>query len=103
MLLCSLLFFQVYALYFILKFNCNEFDKKPVFEGIRNWLNFRLRSFLCKGTLRQNVQAAVSYKLVSYIRDNRNMQQFLSARTSFTINKKFRAHEASERVDQSGL
>ena len=34
-----------------LKFNCNEFDEKPIFEGIRNWLNFRLRSFLCKGTL----------------------------------------------------
>ena len=32
------------------------------------------------------VQAAVSYsKLVSYMRDNRNMQQFLSARTSATI------------------
>ena len=43
--------FKVYADYFILKFNCNEFDEKQIFEVIRNWLNFRLRSFLCQGTL----------------------------------------------------
>ena len=43
--------FKVYADYFILKFNCNEFDEKQIFEVIRNWLNFWLRSFLCQGTL----------------------------------------------------
>ena len=44
--------FKVYAhYYFILKFNCNEFDEKPVFEVIRNWSIFRLRSFVCQGTL----------------------------------------------------
>ena len=43
--------FQLYAHYFMLKFNCNEFDEKPIFEVIRNWLNFRPRSFLCQGTL----------------------------------------------------
>ena len=54
--------FQVYAHYFILKFNCNEF------EVIRNWLNFRLRSFLCQGTLvKKKIQAVVSYKLVCYM------------------------------------
>ena len=30
---------------------------------IRNWINFRLRSFLHQGALWQNIQAAVSYKL----------------------------------------
>ena len=43
--------FQVYTHYFILKFNCNEFDEKPISEVIRNWLNFSLRSFLCQVTL----------------------------------------------------
>ena len=43
--------FKVYADYLILKFNCNEFDEKQIFEVIRNWLNFRLRSFICQGTL----------------------------------------------------
>ena len=43
--------FKVNAHYFILKFNCNEFDEKPIFEVKRNWFNFRLRSFLCQGTL----------------------------------------------------
>ena len=42
--------FKVYADYFILKFNCNEFDERQIFEVIRNWLNLRLRSFLCQGT-----------------------------------------------------
>ena len=42
---------QVYAHYLMLKFDCNEFDEKPIFEVIRSWLNFRLRSFLCQGTL----------------------------------------------------
>ena len=36
-------------------------------DAIRNWINFRLRSFLYQGTLWQNIQAAVSYKLVSYM------------------------------------
>ena len=43
--------FQVYVNYFILKSNYNEFDEKPFFEVTRNWLNFRLRSFLYQGTL----------------------------------------------------
>ena len=60
--------FKVYADYFILKFNCNEFDEKQIFEVIRNWLNFRLRSCLCQGTLITKIQAAVSYKLVFYMR-----------------------------------
>ena len=59
--------FKVYAHYFKVKFNCNEFDEKPIFEVIRNWLNFRLRSFLCQGTLITKIQAAVSYKLVFYM------------------------------------
>ena len=37
--------FQVYVNYFILKFNYNEFDERPLFEAIRNLLNFRLRNF----------------------------------------------------------
>ena len=57
--------FQVYVNYFILKSNYNEFDKKPFFEVTRD---FRLRSFLYQGTLWQKIQAAVSYKLVSYMR-----------------------------------
>ena len=61
MLLCSL--FQVYINYFISKFNYNESDGKPFFDVIRNWINFRLRSFLYQGTLWQNIQAAVSYML----------------------------------------
>ena len=60
--------FQVYVDYFILKSNYNEFDEKPFFEVTSNWLNFRLKSFLYQGTLRQKIQAAVSYKLVSYMR-----------------------------------
>ena len=47
--------FSVYVNYFI-------FDEKPFFAVIRNWINFRLRSFLYQGTLRQKIQAAVSYK-----------------------------------------
>ena len=43
--------FQVYVNYFILKSNYNEFDEKPFFEVTRNWLNFRLRSFLYQGSL----------------------------------------------------
>ena len=43
--------FQVYAHYLMLKFDCNESDEKPIFEVIRSWFNFRLRSFLCQGTL----------------------------------------------------
>ena len=39
-------------------------DEKPFFEVIRNWINFRLRSFLYQGTLWQTFQAAISYKLV---------------------------------------
>ena len=42
--------------------------KRHFFEVIRNWINFRLRSFLYKGTLWQKIQVAVSYKLVSYMR-----------------------------------
>ena len=60
--------FQVYVNYFILKFNSNEFDEKTFFEVIRNWINFRLRSFLYRGTLWQKIQASVFYKLVSYMR-----------------------------------
>ena len=60
--------FQVFVNYFILKFNQNQFDEKPFFEVRRNWLNFRLRSFLYQGTLWQKIQAVVSYKLVSYMR-----------------------------------
>ena len=41
--------------------------KSCFFEIIRNWINFRLRSFLYQGTLWQKIQAAVSYKLVSYM------------------------------------
>ena len=59
--------FQVYVNYFILKFNYNEFDEKSFFEVIGNWINFRLRGFLYQGTLWQKIQAAVSYKLVSYM------------------------------------
>ena len=59
--------FEVYINYFILKFDHNESDEKPVFDVIRNWVNFRLRSFLYQGTLWQNIQAAFSYKLVSYM------------------------------------
>ena len=51
--------FQVNVNYFILKSNYNEFDEKPFFEVTRNWLNFRLRSFL--------YEAAVFYKLASYM------------------------------------
>ena len=36
-------------------------------DVIRNWANFSLRGFLYQGTLRQKIQAAVSYKLVSYM------------------------------------
>ena len=43
--------FQVYVNSFILKSNYNKFDEKPFFEVTRNWLNFRLRSFLYQGTL----------------------------------------------------
>ena len=60
--------FQVYINYFVLKFNCNESDAKAVFDALRNWINFRLRSFLYQGTLWQNFQDAVSYKSVSYMR-----------------------------------
>ena len=60
--------FQVYVNYFILKFNQNEFDEKLFFKVIRNWINFRLRSFLYQGNSWQKIQAAVSYKLVSYMR-----------------------------------
>ena len=60
--------FQVYVNYFILKFYENEFDEKPFVEVIRNWINFRLRSFLYQGTLWQKSQAAVSYQLVSFMR-----------------------------------
>ena len=56
--------FQVYVNYFVLKFNSNEFDEKPFCEVIRNWINFRLRSFLYRGTLWQKIQAAVSYMRV---------------------------------------
>ena len=42
---------------------------KSLFEVIRNWISFRLRSFLYRGTFTwQKFQAAVSCKLVSYIR-----------------------------------
>ena len=60
--------FQAYVNYFILKFNQNEFDQKLFFEVIRNWIYFRLRNFLYQGTLWQKIQAAVFYKLVSYMR-----------------------------------
>ena len=60
--------FEVYINYFILQFSYNESDEKPFLDVIRNWKNFRLRSFSDQGTLRQNIQAAVSYKLVSYMR-----------------------------------
>ena len=60
--------FQVYANYLILKFNKNEFDERLFFEVMRNWINFRLRSFLYQGTLWQKIKDAVSYKLVSYMR-----------------------------------
>ena len=60
--------FEVYINYFILQFSYNESDEKPLFDVIRNWINFRLTSFSDQGTLRQNIQAAVSYKLVSYMR-----------------------------------
>ena len=60
--------FQVLVNYFILKFKYKEFDEKPFFDVIRNWVNLSLRSFLYQGTLRQETQAAVSYKLVSYMR-----------------------------------
>ena len=62
MLLCSLV--QVYINYFISKFNYNESDGKPFFDVIRNWINFRLRSFLYQCTLWQNIQTAVSYMRV---------------------------------------
>ena len=57
---------QVYANYFIFTY-LDEFDENQFFEVIRNWINFRLRSFLYQDTLRQKFQAAVSYKLVSYM------------------------------------
>ena len=60
--------FQVHVNYLALKFNQNEFDEKLFFEVIRNRKNFRLRSFLYQGTLWQKIQAAVSYKIVSYMR-----------------------------------
>ena len=59
--------FKVYINYLILTFNHNESDERPVFDVIRNWINFRLRSFLYQGTLWQNIQAAFSCKLVSYM------------------------------------
>ena len=65
--------FEVYINYFILKFNYNESDEMPVFDVIRNWINFRLRSFLYQGTLWQNIQTSFSYKLVSYYTYN-NLQ-----------------------------
>ena len=43
--------FQVYAHYLMLKFDYNKSDEKPIFEDIRSWFDFRLRSFLCQGTL----------------------------------------------------
>ena len=60
--------FEVYISYSILKFNYNESDENPFFDVIRNWINFRLRNFLYQATLRQNIQTAVSYKLVFYTR-----------------------------------
>ena len=60
--------FEVYTNYFILKLNHNESDEKPVFDVIRNLINFRLRGFSYQDTLWQNIQAAFSYKLVSYMR-----------------------------------
>ena len=60
--------FKVYVNYFILKFNSNEFNEKPYFELIRNWINFRLGSFLYQDTLWQKIQNPVSYKLASYVR-----------------------------------
>ena len=38
------------------------------FDAVRNWINFRLRSFSYQGTLWQNIQDVVSSKLVSYMR-----------------------------------
>ena len=60
--------FQVYINYFILNFNYSQSDAKPIFDAIRNWINIRLRCFLYQGTLWQNIQAAVCYKLASYMR-----------------------------------
>ena len=59
--------FEVYINYSLLRFNNSEYDEKPFFDVIRSWISFRLRSFLYQGIVRQNIQAAVSYKLVSYM------------------------------------
>ena len=57
----------MYVNYLKIKLKKNEFDGKPFFKVIGNWINFRFRSFLCQGTLLQKNQATVFYKLVSYM------------------------------------
>ena len=58
----------MYVNYFILKSNYNEFDENPFFEVTRNWSNFRLRISYIRVPYDKRFQAAVSYKLVSYMR-----------------------------------
>ena len=77
---------QVYALYFILKFNCYEFDEKPISEVIRKWLNFSLRSFLCQRTL-MTKNSGCSFFQVSFIyADSYCKLLILTSSTKFELN-----------------
>ena len=60
--------FQVYVNSFILKSNCNEFDEKPFFLSYKKLVKFQAEKFsYIRVPYDKKIQAAVSYKLVSYM------------------------------------
>ena len=50
--------------------------KSHFFEVTRNWINFRLRSFLYQGTLWQKIQAAFSFIRVVTVNHQKGRSSF---------------------------